>query len=268
MAAALAPAALAPAGGDIDDRAVAQPLPPSDDEQVGHKGWGKYGNDLDTPKLTRQQQSAKTAYAAAEGLIGKATAAAFKRQLDEHKTKKLTPAVQAEGDAIIRTMLDLGKLTKYHFVNAFGVGYQRFNRVSAASGKAPAQANRKTDEEKCKVEEYINAVDTEQGLACTHKAQREYLLEGDLVELHTKYVKEEIAAGRSPYAYDYFFNIVSKVRPFLRKARLRTDMCNACMRIDNLLKNDPNMTPEQRELLLAEKKLHYEESKAQREAYN
>eukprot|EP00666_Eupelagonemidae_sp_cell4sb_P010044 gene10044-12301_t len=255
------PAADAPPP-DPSDAAADAPLPDSEpEESSGRSGsktsFGKYN------LLGKVEADRKTATASAENLIGKDQLKAFKDQLVALRKK------QAQGDAVIVTVLKLNKLTQYHLIRTLGIGHQRLKRVLAANpGLSTGPSNRKTEQEKEAARQYVNAVKSEQGLACTHKQQREYLLEGDFTDMHKAYVKDQQAAKLCFYGYDYFFNVISTVRSWLRRARLRQDECDACMRITMMLKFDSGMTPERREALIREKESHYNESKTQRAAYN
>jgi hypothetical protein len=207
-----------------------------------------------------QRSKTQLAEKAAEKLLGADMFQEYKRQLDRVEG--------TEKDVIIRMLIGLGKLSMYHLQEAFHIGRQRVARVMATDPALRLQTVRKSDEVIRVCQQYIREQPAEQGYACTHRQQREYLLEGHFRSLWQKYKKLEEDAGRKFFGYDRFYVILTTVRPLLRSSRLREDECDACVRISNLLKYDTSLTPERRAELEAEKLQHFSESKVQREAYN
>ena len=188
-------------------------------------------------------------------------------QRDRNKVKRAH-----EGDGIIRTLKSLGfsDLELRAFLN---VGSSRIARVVANKPKPPTKPpnHAATDDDTCRVVDFILSLDLEPGYPCAHRSIPLYV-EGDnqgltWSSLHAVYKEKCEAANVFVFSYNRFREYVHHFFPTLKLGKTKTDMCNECFKL-KLKLNDPETTELERLELKERLETHIGESSIQRRAMN
>ena len=152
------------------------------------------------------------------------------------------------------------------------IGNNRIDRIRKNPIQTPIPKkphNAFSDDDIAHIKVFITRLEKEEGFTCPHRQPRQYLIK----EGATKFSRWKIyvmvmqsnnfrvsSYERFTQYWEYFF-------PGLRSTRLKSDACDACVRIDITLA-DPSTFAEMRSELLIEKTMHLSAARNQRSAMN
>jgi hypothetical protein len=107
----------------------------------------------------------------------------------------------------------------------------------------------------------------EDGFACAHRRPRQYFTEPKLtwVVVHSRYVDDILRAhpDARTLSYSRFTQYVHFYYPGVRLTRTAEDVCDCCVRLDILLQQ-PDITEDEKQTILVEKRTHFDEAIDQR----
>lgn len=170
--------------------------------------------------------------------------------------KRKTPLYE-KGNGVILNLIDLG-LSNIEIRSILPIGcgrisqLRKFDGSNATTRRRPAHAL--SDESIAYLNDVIKSWPVEDGFPCAHRRPVLYLLEEGITykKLYDRYEKAFNELVKKPLnvsimAYSTFTTYVHYMCPGLRLSRAQQDLCDACFRLDVILK-DPSSTAEEKSM--------------------
>lgn len=230
-------------------------------------------------RLTRNRQPAidaseknRRALERAVGKLGTDQAANIRANFD-NLDKRLTHTDWGIGNGIISSLLGL-KLSQNEIRVFLGVGSSRIQRVEKnrlnenRELQERAQPSHACTEEDLELVRFTSSTwELEDGFPCAHRRPRQYFIAPGVTwsSLWKQYRDKMEELEKRVLSQSRWTQYIKKYFPGLRLSKSKEDVCDACIRIDNLLlRND--LTEAERAALTLEKEMHMEAAVNQRRA--
>ena len=239
-------------------------------ECKGGGGQLKLGNKTKTPYNEKERN--ERAIQRVKDKVGETVAEELLKKWEESLTEKDKKKRSSEGDGIIKTLKAIG-LSVIEIRAFLKVGSSRISRVVENKPKPPSKTPKHaaSDADTFMIVDFVLGLDLEPGYPCAHRSIPLYV-EGEdqgsnWRKLHDKYKEKCLAKDVRIISYNRFREYVHHYFPTLKLGKTKTDMCNQCYNL-NLKMNDPDTSPDEKELLKEKLSIHIGESSIQRRAMN